>query len=191
MSFMNCRQQVIMLRGEVKRLEREKKLLEEEIRFLSTHRTLQAAMTGEAIVAKAVDGRLTDYASSHDIEQGDIQFEVKFTDKLRKNGNQKRWSWNKIFGEADKKEYHYLVLVGKKDPQWLQHYRDKESSPYVFFCIPKSEAEMLTWKSSRYRYIGLGSNPNANRYRQSFARYEKSEAELKKMFPGFSVEVER
>jgi len=112
----------------------------EEVSFLRTHFTLAQGMRGETIIRRLTSGTLAaKYAQTFDLKVGDeVNVEIKFS-KLNTpvpGMPTRRWNWSKPLGWKDKgKDFHFLVLVGEKDWRYAAQYPD--SSPYVFFVIPK------------------------------------------------------
>ena len=136
---------------------------EKRIAYYETHNTLFEGVRGETIVSKIVNGEITAYAESHDVEvvgKDGAHIEVKMASLNIpvKGANTLRWAWGKILGESGSKEYDWLILVGKKDERYLDGYLDKEC-PFIFFAIPRHEVEGVTVVQGRYRGIYLTTNP--------------------------------
>ncbi len=137
------------LHAEVWALKKRVAELEQELAFLKTHPTILQGLKGETLVAQLTGGALTKYAESHDIELGNsVRVEVKFS-KLNKPDRRsatRRWNWSKPLGWRDKgKVFDFLLLIGEKDPNFLAQYPD-DSSPYVFFLIPKDHVQSVVTK---------------------------------------------
>jgi len=112
----------------VQHLRNQNKLLKLELLFhnLIAHQTMITGVSGEMIIATAIEGQLASYGAGYDIRKNGIKIEVK-TSGLRKHSRfslSLRWSWNKILGENGRKDYDYLILVGKKDPRYSAWYKD-------------------------------------------------------------------
>lgn len=136
-----------LLRQENKLLREQIVQLEEENEFLRTHPAFLQGLKGEKIIAKLTGGSLTSFAATHDIQVGaSVSIEVKFS-KLnapKKGSSVRRWNWSKPLGWSGKKDYDFLVLVGEKDRRYPQQYVD--SSPYVFFLIPRKDVPRIFTK---------------------------------------------
>ena len=185
---MNVRQQIILLRGRIKILENNKKLLEAQVKFLTTHQTLRAGITGETIIANAVEGAITPYARSYDVQSRAWKLEVKFS-RLRRAGSRKgdnlRWAWLKLFGEGGNKTYDFLVLIGEKDDRYRENYLDTSTRPYVFFLIPQDDVASLVHHSRGYQGIWIRSNPRGRRHSRAdrlFSTYQISYEDLEQRF---------
>lgn len=119
--------------------------LEEELAFLRTHPVILQGLKGESLVAKLTGGELTSFAAEHDVVvAGDIKIEVKQS-KLNtpvRGSSTRRWNWSRPLGWKDKgKSYDFLLLVGDKDKRYPHQYKD--SSPYVFFLVPKEHVPRI------------------------------------------------
>lgn len=118
--------------------------LKKELEFLKLHPVFAQGLKGERLIAEMTGGTLTDFSASHDVETPNgSKIEVKFS-KLNSpsNSRTRRWNWSKPLGWKDKgKDFDYLLLVGDKDHRFESQYPD--SSPYVFFLIPRAYVEEL------------------------------------------------
>ncbi|WP_415897195.1 hypothetical protein [Neptuniibacter sp. QD57_21] len=184
-----------MIRTELERLQAENEALKEKIAHLEkhiyqleTHQTLFAGARGESIISKLVDGEVTAYGESHDIEIGGeegLRLEVKMASLNRpvKHSNTLRWAWSKILGESGDKDYDWLILIGKKDERYLAYYPDLDSA-YVFFAVPKTELTSLLSNSGKKKMIYLTTNPRTTRSRTAilFKKYMLSQDQLSKQF---------
>ncbi|HMM46291.1 MAG TPA: hypothetical protein PKE41_11790 [Candidatus Macondimonas sp.] len=126
-------------------LRRRVAQLEDEVAFLRTHPVFLQGLKGEALIATLTGGELTSFAAEHDIVvDGDVKIEVKFS-KLNTpvaGSATRRWNWSKPLGWKDKgKDYDLLLLVGDKDLRYPEQYKD--SSPYVFFLVPKAHVPSI------------------------------------------------
>ncbi len=158
---------------------------EKKILFYETHKTLFEGVRGETLVARLVEGVITAYAESHDVEVtgGDgsrIEVKMASLNVPVKGSSTLRWAWSNIFGESGQKEYDWLVLIGKKDERYLDRYPDREC-PFVFFAIPRREAEEFTVATGRTRSIFLTTNPNTSRSKAGilYERYMLTQEELR------------
>lgn len=114
--------------------------LESEIAFLRAHPAFLQGLKGETLVASLTGGELSSFAAEHDVVvTGNVKIEVKFS-KLHTpvaGSTTRRWNWSKPLGWKDKgKAYDFLLLVGDKDTRFPNQYKD--SSPYVFFLLPRA-----------------------------------------------------
>ncbi|PKO87453.1 MAG: hypothetical protein CVU18_10640 [Betaproteobacteria bacterium HGW-Betaproteobacteria-12] len=128
----------LVLKQRLVDLELENARLKEELEFLKTHPSIAQGIKGETLIATLVDGRLTAYSQSYDIATADgLRIEVKYSklNQPMKSSPTRRWNWSKPLGWLDKgKDYHFLLLVGEKDPRYLLNYPDQ--TPYVYFLVP-------------------------------------------------------
>lgn len=147
--------------AELRALQIENKKLRSELEFLKTHPVFVQGVKGETILLKLAGGELSEFAAEHDLTtSGDIRIEIKFS-KLNTPApgkNTRRWNWSKPLGYLDKgKNYDFLVLVGDKDSRYPDQYLD--SSPYVFFLIPRNKVtELMSSGSSIGGSMQLGTN---------------------------------
>lgn len=106
--------------------------------FLKLHPTISQGIKGETLVAQLTGGVVTSYAESYDIHTiNGLRVEVKFSklNQPMKVAPTRRWNWSKPLGWLDKgKDYHYLLLIGEKDPRYFDQYPD--STPYIYFLVP-------------------------------------------------------
>lgn len=176
------------LRAENEALKERIAHLEKQICQLETHQTLYAGARGESIISKMVGGEITAYNAGHDIEIGGskgLRLEVKMASLNRpvKHSGTLRWAWSKILGESGDKEYDWLILIGKKDDRYIDHYPDPDSA-YVFFAVPKIEITPLLSSSGKKKMIYLTTNPITSRSRTAilFEKYMLSQDQLSKQF---------
>jgi hypothetical protein len=176
------------LRNRVRELDERVHHLEEQLVYLTTHKTLAAGISGETLISKLVNGQMTAYSASFDVvDQLGQTIEVKYSKlNVAINGRYtKRWAWGKIFGEGGHKKFDFLILIGEKDMRWSEHYSDKSSS-FVIFCIPQENLQNITMSMSggRCRAIQLTSNPNTAKSRASilYTDYQITTEDLSKMF---------
>jgi hypothetical protein len=178
------------LQAELTLLQAEVKILTGRLAVLDTHKTLAKGMRGEALVAGWISGSVTSNNASHDMvtAAGLVTLEIKYSGlniavKSKTVGHlgTRRWAWSKPLGESGKKTYDRLILVGDKDPRYLDQYRDADC-PYVLFDVPFSEILNLTIQTNggRYRSIQLTTNPVTARSAASllFGTYQVSLDEL-------------
>lgn len=164
-NYKDLRQQNSDLRARIK-------ILETELEFLRTHPSIMQGIKGETLVASLTGGIITEYAAKHDINlANEATIEVKFS-KLNtpvKGAKTRRWNWSKLLGQNDVgKGFDFLLLIGEKDPRYLDQYLD--ASPYVYFLIPRENIdEILTPGKS----IGSQAQINTN---LKTARAENSRA---------------
>jgi hypothetical protein len=131
------------LRERVRCLERENAQLKAEVNFLRRVPRLSQGLKGEALVAQLTGGVPTGYGKPHDltIRTGD-RLEVKFS-HLNVPGNSatRRWNWHGVLGYSNNKQYEYLVLVGEKDPRYVDQYPTE--LPYAFFLVPRAVVDRI------------------------------------------------
>ncbi|MEF8697781.1 MAG: bZIP transcription factor [Candidatus Accumulibacter sp. UW26] len=135
---MHAQQEILALEQRILELEAENARLNTELDFLKIHPTIAQGIKGETLIAQLVDGVVTAYSDSYDLlTSTGLRIEVKYS-KLNhpmKVAPTKRWNWGKPLGWLDKgKDYHYLLLIGEKDPRYLDQYPD--DTPYVYFLVP-------------------------------------------------------
>ena len=122
-------------------LELKNSKLRSELDFLKLHPAIAQGIKGETLVLQLVEGAITSYSASYDIcTTAGLRIEVKYSKLNRpmKVAPTLRWNWSKPLGWLDKgKDYHYLLLVGEKDPRYLEQYPDR--TPYVYFLVPLQE----------------------------------------------------
>jgi hypothetical protein len=138
LATMNTQSDITQLQQRIAELESENARLKKEVDFLKLHPTIAQGIKGETLVAQLTDGTITSYAESYDVRTRDgLRLEVKFSklNQPMKVAPTLRWNWSKPLGWLDKgKDYHYLLLIGEKDPRYLDQYPD--GSPYVYFLVP-------------------------------------------------------
>ena len=156
------------LRAENEALRLRVSALEDQLRFLSNHKTLAAGLAGESLISGLVSGVLTAHTASVDVLLKDGRsIEVKHA-KLSysspiKAPTSARWQWGKIFGEKNRKSFDLLVLVAEADPKYRDGYRD-EGSPYVLFLLTAEQAEAVTTAhTAGAKGILLGTNPHSKK----------------------------
>lgn len=163
--------------------------LEDKLRWLLTHATLARGLAGESLISSTIDGKLTLHTAAFDIlgRRGE-HIEVKSA-KLTNAGagsatKYARWMWQKIFGETNKKNFDYLLLIGEANAEWRHHYRDTKS-PFVLFCLPFSDIQQFVTAGTRGAVgIQLNSNPISARGKAAdlYLRYQMTSAELEQRF---------
>ena len=130
--------EVLALKRRIDDLESENARLRNELDFLKLHPSIAQGIKGETLIAKLVGGFGTSYAESYDVStSAGHRIEVKYSklNQPMKMSPTQRWNWSKPLGYLDKgKDYHYLLLIGEKDPRYLDDYPDK--TPYVYFLVP-------------------------------------------------------
>ena len=135
---MNTQNDILTLKQLIAELESENARLRKELDFLKLHPTIAQGIKGETLVAKLTGGAITSYAESYDVRTRDgLRVEVKFSklNQPMKVAPTRRWNWSKPLGWLDKgKDYHYLLLIGEKDPRYFDQYPDE--TPYVYFLLP-------------------------------------------------------
>ncbi|WP_278378959.1 hypothetical protein [Stutzerimonas kunmingensis] len=150
------------LRTRVATLEAENTSLRAKLDLFEQHSTLAKGIKGERIIVTLLGGTPSAKNAPHDIElkERDLLLEVKYANLnlAVPHSATQRWVWSKIFGEAGKKNYQRLILVGDIDLRYRESYMDSDS-PYVLFDIPYEDAVPLTIKTGRYRSISLTTNP--------------------------------
>ena len=135
---MESQRETLALKQRIIELEAENSRLNRELDFLKMHPTMAQGLKGEMLIAQLVDGVVTDYAAGYDVlTRTGLHIEVKYS-KLNhpmKVAPTKRWNWGKPLGWLDQgKDYHYLLLIGEKDPRYRDQYPD--GTPYVYFLVP-------------------------------------------------------
>lgn len=178
------RQDIAALEIENRKLRETIASLSERLSFLETHRTLAAGLRGETLISDLVNGKITAYATPHDIEvtaTGQV-IEVKLA-KLNKpvrTSTTHRWAWSKVFGESGRKKYDHLLLVGEADLKYREQYRD-QGSPYVLFLVPYADVKALSVKTGRNESIILTTNPRKAKSVAAplFSRFQVSREELR------------
>ncbi len=129
----------MFLKAEVQLLCNEITALKQKLSCLLNHPTLARGMRGESIIAQCVSGVLTQHNSTYDVTVNGTQsrLEVKYSGLNASHGGRGspdkgnlRWGWAKPFGETGNKLFERLILVGDKDPRYLEQYKDAES-PYT------------------------------------------------------------
>ncbi|WP_143024339.1 hypothetical protein [Pseudomonas abietaniphila] len=168
----------------------EVKILQGKLALLTAHNSLAQGMRGEWLVSESINGTITTHNAGHDIltAGGLLKLEIKYSAlnvavrRLGSGGSPTlRWAWSKPMGESSKKTYDRLILVGDKDPRFLDQYQDK-ASPYVFFDVPFDEIVPLTVQTNggKYRSIQLTTNPRTAKSSASslFTKYQVSIDEL-------------
>lgn len=159
--------------------------LERQIAFLGQNRTLAKGLSGERLISSLIGGKLTVHTDSADIDLPDgKRVEVKysgFAPSSKGYAGGRRWQWQKILGELNRKSYDYLLLVGDADSAFASSYKEP-SSPYVLFCVARHDVEALTIAGTPpgARAIQLLTNPLKARGRSAelYAAYEITTAEL-------------
>jgi hypothetical protein len=152
------------LEAEIERLNAHNLQLEGQLSELRMHPVLLAGLKGETVVCKAVNGRMTEYASKYDVAIGDtIKIEVKcskLNTPIKSRPSYRRWNWDKPLGYRGKgKQYDFLILMGERN------FRYKLQSPgteYVYFLVPKEHVqEVMT--GGKGGSIEMDSNINRAR----------------------------
>jgi hypothetical protein len=177
------------LRAENRDLKERVRALEEQLVYLRTHGTLARGLSGEQLVSSSIGGTLTVHTASFDVATRDGKsIEVK-SGKLTNAGagdqsSFRRWTWQKVFGETNQKQYDYLLLVGEANSVHRHCYRDP-SSPFVLFCIPYDRVSEFTTAGTRGALgIQLNSNPLKARGRAKllFDEFQVTLHEFKSQF---------
>lgn len=184
----------VRLHAENELLRAEIHILKGRLTLLDTHQSLAKGMRGESLVAKWTNGSVTIHNAAHDVETavGLVRLEIKYSGlnvavRNRELGGRetRRWAWSKPFGESSKKKYDRLILVGDKDPRYIDQYQGIDC-PYVLFDVPFSEILPLTIQTNggHYRSIQLTTNPKTAKSAAStlFYKYQVSLAELTKLY---------
>lgn len=176
--------EVEALSEENDRLRRRIAQLEEQLRFLTTHKTVAAGISGERIISDLINGTLTSYAASFDVlTPTGLTIEVKKAGLSKATPN--RWQWGKVLGERGAKKYDYLLLVGEADSRFAHLYRDA-GSPFVLFCVPFEAVEKIsTTGQQQTRIARVATNPEGVRSaggRMLFKEFEVTLAELEQRF---------
>lgn len=156
------------LKAERDLLRNKVAVLTKKLALLDKHKALAKGMRGESLVASWVNGVVTTHNAGHDVELNGtlIKLEIKYSGLNvavlgRVAGRETlRWAWSKPFGESGNKVYDRLILVGDKDPRYVEQYKDIDC-PYLLFDVPFPEIMPLSMQtnSGRYRSIQLTSNP--------------------------------
>lgn len=177
------------LRAKILRLEDEVLRLQHRVEFLEHHPSLRAGLAGERLVIELVRGKPTPLVCGHDviIQRKGLRLEIKTShlnvaDRKRDTGTQ-RWSWRHVLGNAGKKKFHRLILVGDVDERFRELYPDPKS-PFVFFDISRKTAERLAQKGSE-GMIQLTSNPATVKTiagKELFSRFQTTPRELKRNY---------
>jgi hypothetical protein len=114
-------------------LEKENATLKNEVKALKTKIEFARGVPVEELVKEWTDGTRMNYKDGHDVTtKNGTRLEVKFSSVNTLKSSVKRWNWNSLLGENEKKEFHYLVLAGVKD----ESYKYPEL-PFVFFIVPR------------------------------------------------------
>ena len=174
------------LRARITRLENEVLRQKAKVGFLEHHPSLQAGLAGERLIIRMVRGKPTALVCDHDVvtpESGKL-LEIKMShlnvsDRKRDTGTQ-RWSWRHVLGNAGKKKFHRLILVGDVDERFHELYKDPRS-PYVLFDLSRRTAERLMHQGNE-GMIQLTSNPNRVMTaggKEMFSRYQTTTQRLK------------
>jgi hypothetical protein len=177
--------EVERLRAENAALSSRVVALESQLSFLSQHRTLAAGLAGEQLISGFIGGSRTVHTASVDIIMDDgRKIEVKFA-KLsypapRSPSNPSRWQWGKIFGEKNKKDFDYIILVGDADPRFATEYKDPAAPFVIFFLNYEQAMEMVTAHTAGAKGILLGTNPlaTAQKARRFFDVFQVTAEEL-------------
>lgn len=177
------------LRAKIVRLDGEVVRLKTKLEFLEHHPSLQVGLAGERLIIELVRGKPTALVCDHDvtIHRKGILLEIKMsrlnvTDRKKEKKTQ-RWSWRHVLGNAGKKKFHRLILVGDVDERFRELYSDPKS-PYVFFDLSRRTAERLAQKGSE-GMIQLTSNPDrvtTTGARELFLRFQTTTRELKRRY---------
>ncbi|WP_095058256.1 hypothetical protein [Pseudomonas sp. Irchel s3f7] len=194
MGYLELETENSRLHAENEVLRAEIHILKGRLTLLDTHQSLAKGMRGETLVANWITGSITIHNAAHDVETaaGLIRLEIKYSglnvaDRNRKLGGlgTQRWAWSKPFGESSKKKYDRLILVGDKDPRYIDQYQGIDC-PYVLFDVPFNEILPLTIQTNRghYRSIQLTTNPKKAKSAASalFSKYQVSLDELTKLY---------
>jgi hypothetical protein len=137
-------------------LKRKNAELESELESLRLDPTLARGLKGETYIASLTGGDLTSYGDSYDvILTNGVQLEVKQCNKPYRPSSSitKRWNWYHVLGTSGRKEYDYLVLLGEKDPRYVDQY--PADIPLVIFLIPRSAVNLLAVKGTQ---IAINTN---------------------------------
>lgn len=183
-----------LIKVELDRLRDEVAALKKKLEYLDKHTALAKGMRGESLVASWVNGVITTHNASHDVALNgrNVKLEIKYAGlNVAVRGRQAdgretlRWAWSKPFGESGNKVYDQLILLGDKDPRYLNQYKGV-GCPYIFFDVPFSEIMPLTIQtnSGRYRSIQLTSNPRSSKSAGSllFRAYQITTEELNQRY---------
>lgn len=134
---MDVDNEVFALNRRIDVLESEIARLRNELDFLKTHPSIAQGIKGETLITQLLGGVGTSYSESYDVStSAGLRIEVKFSklNQPMKDSPTRRWNWSKPLGWLDKgKDYNYLLLIGEKDPRYLEDYSDK--TPYVYFLV--------------------------------------------------------
>lgn len=68
----------------------------------------------------------------------------------------KRWTWARPLGNSGDKIFDRLILIGEKDPRYMNRYKDSRSQ-YIIFDIPFNDVKHLTVGN---KHIELTTNPD-------------------------------
>lgn len=147
---MNTQSDVLALQQRIAELESENAKLKKEVDFLKLHPSIAQGIKGETLVVQLTGGTITSYAESYDVRTCEgLRVEVKFSklNQPMKIAPTLRWNWSKPLGWLDKgKDYHYLLLIGEKDPRYLEQYPD--GTPYVYFLVPIQDVPFVMNKGA-------------------------------------------
>jgi hypothetical protein len=132
-------------------LENENAALKNEIKALKTKIEFARGVPVEELVKEWTEGTRMNYKDGHDVTtKNGTRLEVKFSNVHTLKSSIKRWNWDSLLGENEKKEFDYLVLAGAKDESY-----EYPALPYVLFIVPRDAVNDIT---SRGNCMALNTN---------------------------------
>jgi hypothetical protein len=115
--------------------------LEEENEALKKRLDFARGVPAEDFVAELTNGLRAGYKDGHDVTtEGGDHLEVKLSHLNSTSSKTLRWNWDNLLGHNGTKEYHFLVLVGEKDPRYEAQYPEL---PYVCFVVPRGDVDTV------------------------------------------------
>ncbi len=149
MQAYSFKEKITESRAENEKLKAENATLKGLLDDLIMNPALDAGRMAEIVVCNLVGGTLTRYHKQYDIKVGDYRIEVKYSKVNTPNKhypNVRNWDWSNIKAKDKGRGYHFLVLLGEKDPHFPHQY-SADTTPYgkyVCFFIPREDiAELM------------------------------------------------
>lgn len=143
--------EVIRLRERIQDLEKRLSLCEAERDGLKRQReSLRGGFEAVNFVKDLTGGQITAYQDSYDLQlPNGYRLEIKWSHLNVVSPYTRRWNWDNILGGPTRgKEYHFLVLVGEKDPEHRHKYPYRDE-PYVCFLVPRCEVRSVIYTDAR------------------------------------------
>ncbi len=138
--------------------------LENKINELTNTSKLLVGIRGEDLILRLSKGTKSNIQETFDItlQNGD-KLEVKYA-RIHipvKTSTTKRWSWMRVLGSGNKKDYKWLVLVAEKDNKYQSY--NEDNSNFLFFLLSRKDVEELLTGPKHGGQILLSTNPKTTR----------------------------